>query len=498
MLEKLPLGRPEIVVENGKQTTVAHSLKLKSAHIDDRLLPLLPTAMDAEQMRQLLAEHFREHLPNFEFKLSECHIRQVYYHPEKQCGVNYRLVFDNGNGTVFHEWLYGLMIPQGSATGRFERAAKRVKTSRVVQPFLQDFPPVSQLDDLQMILWLFPHDPKMKRMPDAVDPDFMKSQINEHAALLLDLPEAEARNWRCDEFSFDRIKHMPGKRCVLRYRCLFESESGEKRPLTFFHKMYSDSHSRLYFQLLDAAYEQLTHRSGAVEIPRPLRYLEGYNTFWQVDWGGTSLVDIFRNYDRKALFPKLAGILANFHKQEIPELPEGPTIEKMLNIATEDATVLTHYLPEYNNLTATILYYLNNSGVKWTGADIPKTPTHGACRLEQMLIRDTGEIALVDFDAFANADPLSDVAEFMISLQMLGFSSNIPHDELRDAANIFFDSYAARVPWDCPKNRLAWYALTFLITKILSPVKHYDVTAIREMRKEVVDVARRWLGHLKM
>jgi thiamine kinase-like enzyme len=102
-------------------------------------------------------------------------------------------------------------------------------------------------------------------------------------------------------------------------------------------------------------------------------------------------------------------------------------------------------------------------------------------------------LALVDFDAVAMGDPHYDVAEFIASLQYLELSRGLSRQRLASAAKLFYESYAARVPWACDRRRIAWYTRAFLISKMFSSIKNLDFQALQRLESDGQEIMNGWL-----
>jgi thiamine kinase-like enzyme len=109
-----------------------------------------------------------------------------------------------------------------------------------------------------------------------------------------------------------------------------------------------------------------------------------------------------------------------------------------------------------------------------------------------MLVRGS-KLALVDFDAVAKGDPHYDVAEFIASLQYLELSRGLSRQRLARAAQLFYESYAALVPWACDRRRIGWYARAFLISKMFSSIKNLDFPALQRLESDGEEIMNGWL-----
>jgi hypothetical protein len=409
------------------------------------------------------------------------------------------------SGQEADEWFFGRLYPPGQGYNQLERASAAMKHFYVTHDFLRKIPPISFWHDLNMIVWVFPQDPKMVTLPYLVDPAFVQEQIEANLPVLTGQVLAGAvpgtgsngspEAWRCSEICYNRVKYMPGKRCVLRFRLTLTGPSGaESRQVRFYSKTYSDGWSRHHFDMLKSAYDQLAAQAPEVNIPRPLLHLDGLNTFWQMEWNGRAVIDVLDEKNWEELFPQIAGVMAALHRSRINGFHPGPDPEEVLNTATEDGTKLAFMLPQFQRFIRPVLDRLQAEKSAIERQNVPAVPIHGACRIEQMLVRGS-DVALVDFDAVAMGDPHYDLAEFIASLQYLELSRGLPRPRLARAAKLFYESYAGLVPWSWPasRDRIAWYARAFLLTKMFSSIKNLDLQALQRLESAGQEIMNGWL-----
>lgn len=465
--------------------------------IDDTRLPHLLVATDAEAMREHFARYFQQAYPALALEVAHCAIEKIYYRPAKHCGMLYRLRLRHpsglpGQGSEADEWFFGRMYAAGVACSKFEQAAAAAEQFKPARNFLQAVKPVNFWPDLNMIFWVFPQDPKLPALPHAVDPAFIRQQLEANFAAFGLLGNGSAAAPRCADLRYDRVKYMPGKRCVLRLHARLDDASGKAHEITFYSKTYGDGMSRYHFQILQSVYRQLTAQVKAVNLPRPLLHLDEANTFWQEEWKGKSLIDALDEFDWEELFPRIAAALASLHRSRINGFRPGPDLDDVLQGTLEDGAELVQTLPQYQPLISSLLSRLETAKGRLEHQEIAAVPIHGACRLEQMLVRGN-ELALVDFDAVALGDPLFDLAEFLASLQFLQLSRALSHQRLTRAVDLFYDAYTSQVSWNCDRRRVAWYALSFLISKMFLSLKNLDFQALQRLESEGQEVLNVWL-----
>jgi aminoglycoside phosphotransferase (APT) family kinase protein len=245
-----------------------------------------------------------------------------------------------------------------------------------------------------------------------------------------------------------------------------------------------------------SVYEQLVAQASEVNVPKPLLHLDDFNTFWQAEWPGQPVLDLMEVQDWDELFPRLARVVAALHRSRLNGFHPGPDPDEVMSTVIEDEAKFAYLLPHHQPFIRKVLERLQAEKSAIERQQIPAVPIHGACRVEQMLGRDSA-LALVDFDAVAIGDPLYDVAEFVASLQYLELSRGLSGKRLARAVELFCESYAALVPWACDRRRLAWYAQAFLITKMFSSIKNLDFRALQQLESAGQKIMSGWLDSMQ-
>lgn len=462
---------------------------------EDPKLPHIATVMDVRAMPQHFTRYLHSSGVDPGWEVSQCSIEKVYFRPDKLCGVLYRLALHHSLGEKKEEWIFGRTVPKGTEDMWLENALAGPRPTPSAHEFLRPLAPITFWRDLNMILWVFPEDPDLETLPQAVAPDFVRKQVEANLSAF-GIPTNGFANgqgaWRCSEFYYDRVKFMPRKRCVLRYHVNLIDPAGKAHEKTFFCKVYNNGNSRYHFDMLNSAYEQLTVKSAAVNIPRPLLHFDGLHTFWQEEWPGSALLDVIDRYDWQDIFKKIALVLAAFHRSPANGFDPAPDLTVIKDKAEEDGAKLLRVWPQQQALVGKVLDLLNATKDDFDKQEMPQVPIHGACRIEQMLARGN-ELALVDFDAITLGDPIHDLAEFIASLQYMGLTQGLPTERIAVATETLYHSYAEQVPWQCDRRRIGWYALAFLMTKFYSSTKNLERRALQNLGTEGRAICEDWL-----
>jgi len=451
--------------------------------------------LDPSRMARRFEDHFRASGMAAGWAVSGCAIEKVYYKPTRHCGVCYRVSFCSDSGGEADEWVYGRMFAPEIGHERFENAVAATERPRPAGDCLARVPALGFWEDLHMMVTVFPHDRKMPHLSHAVDPTYVGSEIEAHGSAMRGATNgspAGPKRVACTELGYRRVKFMPGKRCVLHYRAQVAAAGESERELSFYSKTYNDSKSRYHFALLKSVCGQLKAQGAPIDIPAPLHHLDPLNTIWVADWKGAPLMAAIDREDFGSLLRRAAGMVATFHKSRIEGLRPGPDPTEALSVVSEDLARYGLGFPAHRDLAARIVERLvaRKDAVDPGGA--PVVPIHGACRVEQMLMRD-GDVTLIDFDALALGDPIQDVAEFIASLEFLEITAGKPSEMLARGSRTFLEAYAEQVPWRCDQARIGWYVVAYLASKLYSVLKHLDFGALTRLGSNGEALADRWL-----
>ena len=468
----------------------------------DKALPRLAAALDPAGMARRFAEGFAERARGPAPAVRACAVEEVYYRPGRHCGILYRLGLEGADGIVRDEWLYARMLPSAVLRERHERALGAILAagaSALVRSVLE---PVSLWDDPGMIVWTFPNDPKLPGLRAMADPARARGQLaRARAGPGLAAPSRPEENGRESDAGrtgsggplvFERVKYMPTKRCVLRYRT--DPETGNGGPgsaFVFYAKAYPAGESEAPFRLQRRALELLAASDAAVQIAEPLLHLPVENVIWFADWAGRGLVDEAGDRGWETMAERAALALATFHRLALPGVPERGSPQEELAEAREDAAKYGARVGPHARSVFDMLARMERE-LPRTG-ERPAVALHGAFRAEHVLVR--GETAaFLDLDGMALGDPLVDVAEFVASLEFLALRSGAAPIDTEPVSRHFIERYALSVPWGIDGASLGWYARASLLRKLHGALKRLARPTLERLESHGDSLIERWNG----
>ncbi|MFQ5627332.1 MAG: phosphotransferase family protein [bacterium] len=459
----------------------------QAAH--DETMPQLAKALNAAMMEPILENFLKEEYPDRNLHFKRFQIGRVFHRPGKDCRILYRMFCKNGDGK------YKKLLLSGIISARKNGYHKSQQEVRDSWPGCGAWKPVSFLPDLALKLYTFPYDPKLPYLGRLLEPETVSQFVEQHQEKGFGL----SKEWKFVKVKPQIRKYRPYKRCLLRYRAIFENSRGEQQNIFFYGKTYNTDQSRYVFEALSRIGNNPANKNGVLNIPRVIAHIDNANTIWQLEWRGINFSrTIEKNFGWERLhesgyLPKIAAMIAALHCVEIPDeyLDSGPRPQVILENSNSHIIDILEFLPGKEKL----LKHLAGKYANLAPADdvsIPKTTIHGTFKLAQILCRD-GQLALVDFDSIAHGDPLYDIAEFASSLIFLSVSDGISKTSTSRSLEIFLSEYENRVQWACDRKRLAWYIVAFLLGKIHATLKRAEAEA-QQNANAGFEMLQEWLA----
>ena len=454
---------PEIEIRNAK----LRRRKNKSAQ--DTHLPHLAQALNAREMKPALQEFFRGEYPERGLQVEAVDLGKVYHKPGKDCEITYGVRCRDGENNIHAVWFQAKM----SASLKARNDAPRS------WPGCGFWKPVHVWPEMGMMLHTFPYDRKLPYLGQLLEPAWIKQQVEANPGDL-----GLNAGVKCKHVGIEKIKYMPGKRCVLRYEILFD----DQQRRIFYGKTYDDAQGGHVFQALQKICASPACSAKAeLNVPAPIAYLEAANTVWQQAWEGEDFNAVmgkigWANFHRTDFPGKIATMLAALHGIVISgvALRRGHAPQAVLLNACDDASDIAPFAPERREILNEFMRTLE-AAMTLFESPAPETTIHGSFKLAQLLCRAQRDLALIDFDSIASGDSLYDVAEFVASVAFLQVSDEIPAARLNESIETFLTSYELQVSWTCERRRLAWYVVAFLLGKIHSSLKRREPASVKNL-----------------
>jgi len=417
------------------------------AKSDDAQFPQLPVVTDPAAMKDI----FQRALPGFaegRLELRNLTLLQLRYEPGKKCQISYRLrVKDLATGYQGRPICFAVVEPNGEAEAKFVKARRHVH----FQPEL--VPAVHFLPELNMVLWGYPNDPKLKHLHRLVNrnsfAEFVQKFWNE-----LRLPQGA----KLTRAATKLIKYVPRDRCTLRHRLRFDDAT---RMVIYSKTFNHKANGELIFKTMQALWNAPVCQSGEFLIPEPLFFAREMNAIFARGLKGKNADDHLTELDLDRVAAQIGAELAGIHQCRIDGLPAHAD-DHVMSPLSEAEAILKNFDAAYRSRVEALTKNLREKYPQLT--PLAPTPIHSAFRLSQFLVVDD-KLALIDFDDFLLGNPIADVASFVAHLLYLPLKGELSPERSRSAIRHFCRTYAERAPWGLPADTFAWQTAAHLLGK---------------------------------
>lgn len=416
----------------------------------DEVFPQLGTITTCDSVREI----FQRDLPPFskgEYTIESVKIDRFQYKPGKTCSVCYRLeVSTPGNEGVKSPLLFGLLDGKGRARAHYDRELQRVSfTPEIV-------PPIHYVEELDMVLWGFPNDPKMKHLHELFDAEAFSALLGRHAKAL-----GLGENPHFPALETRIAKYVPGGRCVLEHWAWSDTQRRGAPLLHLYSKTYADESGVRIFDIMEKLWRSERRREGTFGMPEPLFFDEKNAVIFQRPIAGSHIIDELDELDLPKLAPRLGTLLAGIHRSELKDLPAMPPLEGLHNLH-KAYSIISSSQPENLERLSDIVKRIEMQLPDTYG--LPTTPLHGAFRLSQVLISDD-RLVLLDFDGLKAGNPASDVGSLCAHLFYQSVKGELTLEESRKSIATFCAAYREATPWGLPLPALRWFTANDLVAK---------------------------------
>jgi len=394
---------------------------------------------------------FQRQLPGFaegRLEIARLKLMRFTYTPGKECRICYALhVKDANTGGEGDQIFFALVEPNGVTEAKYTQAQRETHVGANFGPA------VHWLPQLNMILWGFPNDPKLKQLRSLVDRDALSELLQKHWPCLGLSPTV-----RLAGVTTTLIKYVPESRCTLRHQ-LHIKHDGE--VVVYSKSFGSNAGGARIFGTIQALWNAPICQSGEIIIPEPLFFDEEINTFFVRGLQGVNADECLADFDLDGVCARIGVGLAGIHQCRIGGLPQRSD-EQVFSQLRDVKEMLGNFDAISKPVGAAVIEALFEKYSHLTR--LTPVPIHSGFRLSQWLLVE-GKLALIDFDTFLLGNPMSDVASFAAHLLYLSIKGKITPEQSRSAIRHFCRAYAAHAPWGLPADVLAWQTAALLVAE---------------------------------
>jgi aminoglycoside phosphotransferase (APT) family kinase protein len=432
----------------------------------DPVLLGLPVAVDPEAMRRLLAPHFPQGV-----ELLQVKVGRFTYKPGRNARFAYRLkLLDRSRGAAFKHVMHGRMETLEEA----ERTARKMRRRTWIEPAYG--PALLHLEDIGVVLWGFPNDPRLPGIETVARSEAMLECLRAIPSIA-SLQPNECRS--------SIVKYVPGKRLVMKHRLSTDT----KRRLLLYTKTYAHGGGEAIHAVMRSLWEHAAGDPNALVCPEPLAWLPDLGTLVLRALPGTSAVAQLDAGTLERDMIRAGHGLARIHASGVRGLQAWRAEDEHENFV-KATRALESYDPELGPLLERLrtTAAANMSQLE----EVDAVPIHGAFRFTQLLSH-RDRLALVDFDGFKQGHPMCDAGGFVAHLYYLNAKRELDAPTAEVAVRAFLNAYREAAPWSLPERALRWYVGVLLVAKhvqkCVKRLKDDGDTKIRHM----LDLAERVL-----
>ena len=399
--------------------------------LQDAQLPQLSTVLNPAMMQLVL-----ERALNCQVK--SCQILQCRYKPSKTCLVSYALTMLGRH----QEQIVSVRIyPENQSLAHYQKARATASLNQHVL----------HIPALEMVVWVFPHDRKIRALRDITDTERLQTEI---------LPQVVAEgfgaDWQIAALHSSIVHFVAEHTCTVKVQ-LDLTKAGERKSPVLFGKTYYNDHGATTFQAMQSL------RQHGLHLARPLSYQPHLQTLWQAGLEGQTLNDLMTEPCFAALLSQAAAAVARLHSLGTQVTAVAHTSSNRLETLAKTASLLSLVKPDSKARMDTLASQLvETSDMRPTR---PMALLHGDLHLKNFFVT-TDQIALIDLDNVCLGDPLADLGSFVASLYYRQLLGELPNAS--ELIHAFIEVYRRHVSWQFSDVELRWHVVASLLGERVS------------------------------
>lgn len=412
------------------------------AHDPD--LPQLATVLDSTRMRQELARL----LGLSEERVVDCAIERVRHKPGQSAAICYRLILDKADAKARRDLLVSSRLyPPGQSLARFHKASRDGQHTPVAGL------PVMHAEPLDMLVWAYPNDRKLKGIEFIDDIDTLRTDV---------LPPLVASRWgnTCEIKSLEReiIHYVPEQGLTARVALELARAPGQRLSWRLYGKHFAGDEGSNTLRVMQELWDSPARRDGNLLLARPVAYQPYYRILWQEEIAGRALA---LKEDMAEWMQGAGAAISALHRTPITGLRHVRIADILQQLELARAT-LSRARPDVAAEVSAVVAGLKDRASRLA----PHRPAtlHGDLHPKNLIATDGG-VGVIDLDNVALGPPLADIGSMCAALQARAVLEGAAPAQADRAISTFVSAYrtAGQIPFS--DHDLAWHTAASLITE---------------------------------
>jgi hypothetical protein len=387
----------------------------------------------------LMLEIFRTHLKPVSGRacdIQDCTpVRFRCRQSSSRCVLQYALrLVERASGRRRESWVTAIRHAEPGRTEAHWAELKAADLWRRIPEELLTFEPLGFIPELQMLVEVFPFDPRLPTLPMV-----LRGPSPEQQRRLL--THFGPGDWQIEDQTVEPMRYRTELGGVLRYT-LHARDAAESRAQTkrFYAKVYRRDRGEQTWKLLQYLRGDANATRNEFAVVNAIDYSSELQCLLLEEAPGRSLQDVFLDGgDSVGAARRVARAVAAFNQSNIPGF-RSHSPEDQIDYLNRTAALLRWLCPNSRALIDGIVNDVSRGLVV-----VPCAPIHWDLKTDHIFL-DAGRVIFIDVDTVAEGDPVRDPAHLLAHIVCRIGLPTWSAEEARVASRAFVEEYFSHAP----------------------------------------------------